>query len=179
VRALTDLKTTLEASTVSHPEFVYTTYIRTTPDALWRALTDPAFTERYWGVALRSDWQVGSEVVWEQHGVTIADPGQVVLEADPPRRLSYTFHTFTPEFGASVGFSDELLASIAAEPRSKVSFEIEPLGPKVRLTVVHDGFPQGSEVLGLVSGGWPAVVANLKTLLETGEPLPAEDLAHR
>jgi DNA-binding transcriptional ArsR family regulator/uncharacterized protein YndB with AHSA1/START domain len=180
VRALTDLKTAMEASTMSHPEFVYTTYIKTSPEDLWQALTDPAFTERYWGVALRSDWEVGSEVVWEQHGVTIADPEQVVLESDPPRRLSYTFHTFTPEFGASVGFSDELLASIAAEPRSKVSFEIEPLGPKVRLTVVHDGFvSDGSEVLRLVSGGWPAVVANLKTLLETGDPLPAEELSVR
>jgi DNA-binding transcriptional ArsR family regulator len=177
VRALTDLKTTLEESAM--PEFVYTTYIKTTPEELWRALTDPAFTERYWGVALRSDWEAGSEVVWEQHGVTIADPEQVVLESDPPRRLCYTFHTFTPEFGASVGLSDELLASIAAEPRSKVTFEIEPLGPKVRLTVVHDGFPEGSEVLRLVSGGWPAVVANLKTLLETGEPLPAEELSVR
>ena len=58
--------------------------------------------------------------------------------------------------------------------------EIEPLGPKVRLTVVHDGFSAaGSEVLRLVSGGWPAVVANLKTLLETGEPLPAEELSVR
>jgi DNA-binding transcriptional ArsR family regulator/uncharacterized protein YndB with AHSA1/START domain len=179
VRALTDLKTALEDTAMSGPEFVYTTYIKTTPEELWRALTDPAFTRRYWGVGLSSDWEVGSEITWEQHGVTIADPEQVVLESDPPRRLAYTFHTFTPEFGASVGFDDALLAAIAAEPRSKVTFEIEPLGPKVKLTVVHDGFEDGSEVLRLVSGGWPAVVANLKTLLETGEPLPAETLSAR
>jgi uncharacterized protein YndB with AHSA1/START domain/DNA-binding transcriptional ArsR family regulator len=177
VRALTDLKSALEEPAM--PEFVYTTYIKTTPEDLWRALTDPAFTRRYWGVELRSDWEVGSELVWEQHGVTISDPEQVVLESDPPRRLSYTFHTFTPEFGESVGFSDELVAAMAAEPRSKVAFEIEPLGPKVRLTVVHDGFVAGSEVLQRISTGWPVIFANLKTLLETGEPLPAETLAVR
>jgi DNA-binding transcriptional ArsR family regulator/uncharacterized protein YndB with AHSA1/START domain len=179
VRALTDLKTALEDAPMSEPEFVYTTYIKTTPEELWSALTDPAFTRRYWGVALESDWQVGSTVTWEQHGVSIADPEQVVLESDPPRRLAYTFHTFTPEFGATVGFDDALLAAIAAEPRSRVAFEIEPLGAKVKLTVVHDGFEAGSEVLRLISGGWPAVVANLKTLLETGEPLPAETLSAR
>jgi uncharacterized protein YndB with AHSA1/START domain/DNA-binding transcriptional ArsR family regulator len=177
VRALTDLKSALEEPNMA--EFVYTTYIKTTPEDLWRALTDPAFTRRYWGVELRSDWEVGSELVWEQRGVTIADPEQVVLESDPPRRLSYTFHTFTPEFGATVGFSDELTAAMAAEPRSKVTFEIEPLDPKVRLTVVHDGFPEASQVLPRISGGWPAILANLKTLLETGEPLPAETLSVR
>jgi DNA-binding transcriptional ArsR family regulator/uncharacterized protein YndB with AHSA1/START domain len=179
-RALTDLKSALEDTTpMTRPEFVYTTYIKTTPEKLWRALTEAKFTRRYWGVVLTSDWDVGSQITWEQHGVTIADPEQVVLESDPPRRLAYTFHTFTPEFGASVGFADELLTAIAAEPRSKVTFDIEPLGAKVRLTVVHDGFEDGSEVLRLISGGWPAVVANLKTLLETGEPLPAETLSTR
>ena len=177
VRALTDLKSALEDPTMA--EFVYTTYIKTTPEDLWRALTDPAFTKRYWGVELRSEWEPGSELVWEQNGVTIADPEQVVLESDPFRRLSYTFHTFTPEFGASVGFPDDLTAAMAAEPRSKVTFEIEDLGPKVRLNVVHDGFVEGSEVLARISSGWPAILANLKTLLETGEPLPAETLAVR
>jgi uncharacterized protein YndB with AHSA1/START domain/DNA-binding transcriptional ArsR family regulator len=177
VRALADLKSALEEPTMA--EFTYTTYIKTTPEDLWRALTDPAFTKRYWGVEFRSDWEVGSELVWEQHGVTVSDPEQVVLESDPPRRLAYTFHTFTPEFGAAVGFSDELVAAMAAEPRSRVTFEIEPLGPKVRLMVVHDGFGEGSEVLQRISGGWPAILANLKTLLETGQPLPAETLAVR
>jgi uncharacterized protein YndB with AHSA1/START domain len=104
--------------------------------------------------------------------VRIDDPAQVVLESEPPRRLAYTFHTFTPEFAASVGFSDELQATLAGERRSKVTFEIEPLVGKVKLTVVHDDFDAGSTVLDLVSGGWPAVIANLKTLLETGETLP-------
>ena len=93
--------------------------------------------------------------------------------------MSYTFHTFTQEFGATVGFSEELVAAMAAEPRSRVTFEIEPLGPKVRLMVVHDRFEEGSEVLQRISAGWPAILANLKTLLETGEPLPAETLAVR
>jgi uncharacterized protein YndB with AHSA1/START domain/DNA-binding transcriptional ArsR family regulator len=178
-RALTDLKATLEEDPMPNPEFVYTTYIKTTPEELWQALTDPAFTRQYWGVALESDWHPGSTLTWEQRGVRIEDAEQVVLEADPCRRLAYTFHTFTPEFGESVGFSDDLVATLAAEPRSKVTFDIEPLGPKVKLTVVHDGFAPGSAVLDLISGGWPAVIANLKTLLETGEPLPAEELARR
>ena len=83
--------------------FVYTTYINATPERLWTALTDPAFTKRYWGVTLASDWQVGSTVTWELEDVTIADDEQVVLAADPPRRLSYTWHTITPEFVAAFG----------------------------------------------------------------------------
>src|ERR671925_1899843 len=66
VRALADLKRALEETTVDKPSFVYTTYIRTTPERLWQALTDPAFTERYWGITFESDWQTGSEVSWTQ-----------------------------------------------------------------------------------------------------------------
>ncbi len=171
-RALTDLKTALEPRPMTSTEFVYTTYINTTPAQLWQALTDPVFTRRYWGVALETDWQVGSTLTWVQKGVRIADPEQVVLESEPGRRLAYTFHTFTPEFAESVGFSPELLARISGERRSKVCFDIEPVDQLVKLTVVHDGFEPGSAVLELVSGGWPAVLSNLKTLLETGETLP-------
>ena len=78
------------------PSFVYTTYIRTTPERLWQALTDPAFTKRYWGATFQTDWKPGSEMTWEMFGVTIADPDQVVLESDPYHRLSYSWHTFTP-----------------------------------------------------------------------------------
>ena len=70
-------------------------------------------------------------------------------------------------------FSEEFQASLAAEPRSKVTFEIEPAGPMVKLTVLHDGFEPGSTVLDGISQGWPAILASLKTLLETGEPLPS------
>jgi DNA-binding transcriptional ArsR family regulator/uncharacterized protein YndB with AHSA1/START domain len=169
VHALADLKRALEKPTMEKPSFVYTTYIRTTPERLWQALTEPAFTKRYWDTTFETDWTVGSTMVWDNHGARIADPGQVVLESDPYRRLSYTWHTFTPELGDAIGFSDELLATLAAEPRSKVTFEIEPAGDAVKLIVVHDGFEPGSKVAESVSIGWPQAIANLKTLLETGE----------
>lgn len=177
VHVLADLKRALEESPMHKPSFVYATYIHTTPQRLWQALTDPAFTERYWGVAFESEWEAGSTVTFHQDGVTIADPEQVVIESEPYRRLSYTWHTFTPEWadvvGRRVGFSDEYLARIAAEPRSKVTFEIEDLGDLVKLTVVHDDFEPGSGVLEAISQGWPAILSSLKTLLETGESLPA------
>ncbi|TDE28154.1 metalloregulator ArsR/SmtB family transcription factor [Nonomuraea mesophila] len=172
-RALSDLKTALESTSMTSHDFVYTTYIRTTPERLWQALTDPAFTRRYWGVELESDWTVGSTVTWKQFGVTMEDPEQVVLEADPPRRLAYTWHTFTPEFAESVGLSGETRAEMAAEPRSTVTFEIGQAGEMVRLTIVHGGFPPDSAVRDAVSEGWPELASSLKTLLETGEPLPA------
>jgi uncharacterized protein YndB with AHSA1/START domain len=171
VKALADLKRALEDSTMRKPEFVYTTYINTTPERVWQALTDPAFTRRYWGVTLDSDWKVGSTMTLEQDGVTIADPAQVVLESKPYRRLSYTWHTFTPEWAEVHGFGEEFLAKVASERRSKVTFDIEDLGQVVRLTVVHDGFDPGSTVLESVGGGWPVILSSLKTLLETGEAL--------
>jgi uncharacterized protein YndB with AHSA1/START domain/DNA-binding transcriptional ArsR family regulator len=173
VRALADLKTALEQEPMGSTEFVYTTYIKTTPQRLWQALTDPAFTRRYWGATLESDWKVGSTMTWEQAGVRITDPAQVVLESEPYRRLAYSWQTFTPEFAAAFGFSDEFLAKAASERRSKVTFDIEPLGQVVKLTVVHDDFDPGSAVLEGVSGGWPVILASLKTLLETGDTLPA------
>lgn len=169
--ALADLTSALEAPTMN--EFVYTTYIKTTPEQLWKALTDPAFTSRYWGVELTSDWQVGSVVSWRFAGVTMADDRGVVVESDPPRRLAYHWHPITPEFGRAIDASEEDVARLAAEPRSKVTFELEPAGEMVKLRVVHDGFADGSEILPGISEGWPAILASLKTLLETGEPLPA------
>jgi DNA-binding transcriptional ArsR family regulator/uncharacterized protein YndB with AHSA1/START domain len=172
VHALADLKRALEDPSMDKPSFVYTTYIKTTPERLWQALTDPAFTRRYWGLTFDTDWQAGSEMTWHQRGVTIADPEQVVLESEPFRRLAYRWHAFTPELADALELSDEVRGRTAAEPRSTVSFDIEPLGELVRLTVVHDGFEPGSVVATLVSRGWPRVVSNLKTLLETGETLP-------
>ena len=171
--ALADLKTALEEKTLEKPSFVYTTYIHTTPEQLWLALTDPAFTRRYFDTEFETDWKAGSPVVWHHHGIEIAHPEQVVLEADPPRRLSYTWHTFTPEWAHSVDVDDELLARIAAEPRSRVTFQIEPGDELVKLTVIHEGFEHGSAVLELVNQGWPRLLAELKTLLETGETTPA------
>ncbi|TDC54610.1 metalloregulator ArsR/SmtB family transcription factor [Jiangella ureilytica] len=172
VQALADLKTALEAAPVSDTEFTYTTYIRTTPETLWRALTDPAFTSRYWGATFDTDWTTGAPMVWHEGGATIADDEQRVLEAEPHRRLSYTWHTFTPEFAAAHDFDPAEVAEWAKEQRSKVTFTIEPVGDMVKLTVVHDGFPSGSQVLKGITEGWPALIASLKTLLETGEPLP-------
>jgi uncharacterized protein YndB with AHSA1/START domain/DNA-binding transcriptional ArsR family regulator len=162
-------KQALETPTTQKPSFVYTTYIQTTPERLWQALTEPAFTERYWNLVFETDWQPGSNMTWIQRGVRGADPDQVVLESDPYRRLSYSWHTFTPELARAVGVSEELFATAATEPRSKITFDLEPTGDAVKLTVVHDGFEPGSVVAELVSGGWPQVIARMKTLLETGD----------
>jgi uncharacterized protein YndB with AHSA1/START domain/DNA-binding transcriptional ArsR family regulator len=171
VDALADLKRALEdtmPAATDRPEFVYTTYIRTTPERLFAALTEPAFTRRYWALELDTDWRLGSTITWVQRGVPISHPEQLVLECDPPRRLSYMWHTFTPEWAEAVGLDDAVRARIAREPRSRATFELEPEGELVKLTVVHDGFAPDSEVLQMVSGGWPRVVGALKTLLETG-----------
>ena len=170
--ALADLKEALEAKPMSDTEFVYVTYIQTSSERLWQALTDPAFTGRYWGVRFDTDWNPGSPMVWEEAGTTTRSPAQVVLEADPPRRLSYTWHTPTPEWGAAHGFDDAFVARIGQERRSKVTFALEAHGAVVKLTVIHDGFEPGSLVLDSVRHGWPGLLSNLKTLLETGDTLP-------
>jgi uncharacterized protein YndB with AHSA1/START domain/DNA-binding transcriptional ArsR family regulator len=186
VAALADLKRALESQRESHAmsdtAFVYATYIRTTPETLWRALTDPAFTERYWGVALQSDWKVGSPILMRMGpGDSFRDHDMHVLEAEPYRRLSYSWHGFQPEHAAHFGWSAERLAELVKERRSRVTFEIEPSGDGdvVKLTLVHDGFEPGSEMRRAISGdmpgsgGWPQLLSGLKTLLETGEPLAA------
>ena len=172
VDALADLKRALEEDPMEAPTFVYTTYIRTTPERLWQALTEPAFTRRYWGATFRTDWKEGSTMTWEQLGVTCDDPDQVVLESEPYRRLSYAWHTFTPELAVSIRLPDDAQERISAAPRSMVTLDIERLGDLVKLTVVHDGFEPGSVVASMVSEGWPPILSSLKTLLETGETLP-------
>jgi uncharacterized protein YndB with AHSA1/START domain len=172
-RVLSDLKRVLEESPMDKPQFVYTTYIRTTPERLWQALTEPAFTRRWWQTTFETDWAVGASMIWDNNGVIIADPEQVVLESDPYRRLSYRWHTFTPELNDRVQWGDELFAKLAGERRSRVAFEIEPVGDTVKLTVVHDDFEPGSTAATMVRNGWPVFLSSLKTLLETGEPLPS------
>jgi uncharacterized protein YndB with AHSA1/START domain/DNA-binding transcriptional ArsR family regulator len=178
VHALADLKRALEDPLMGQNDFVYTTYIHTTPEKMWRALTDPSFTLRYWGIGMQSDWKVGSPILL-QWGPDEAfhDIEQVVLVSDPYRRLSYRWHNYQPEHAALFGWSDEKFAELVKEPLSKVTFDIEPLGENVKLTVVHDDFVPDSEMLKGVSGGWPAILASLKTLLETGDALrmPDED----
>ena len=172
VLALADLKRALEDTPMEKPSFVYTTYIQTTPERLWQALTEPAFTERYWAMTFDSDWKSGSSMTWHTRGVRITDPEQIVLESVPGRRLSYTWHTFTPEWAESLDLTDDARARLLTEPRSKVTFEIEPLGDQVKLTVIHDDLEPGGVTGSLIGNGWPRVIANLKTLLETGETLP-------
>jgi DNA-binding transcriptional ArsR family regulator/uncharacterized protein YndB with AHSA1/START domain len=166
VHALADLKKALEEAPMDRPEFVYVTYIRSTPERVWQAITDPAFSRRYLGHAIESDWQVGSTYVWDQNGFKIEHPDQVILESEPHRRLAFTFHTFTPGLGPVVGLDQDTIARCASEPRSKVAFEIEPYGDQVKLSVVHDGFEPGSTVLEMVSHGWPVKLSDLKSLLE-------------
>ncbi|MUL42066.1 metalloregulator ArsR/SmtB family transcription factor [Streptomonospora sp. PA3] len=182
-RALADLKQALEESPMSGSDdtgadggqtrFVYVTYIDTTPERLWAALTDQAFISRYFeGGGPRSDWRVGSPVLWKMSADDEShDWGQRVLEADPPRRLSYSWHGYEPEMAEHTGWSREELEQRRGERRSKVTFDIEPAGAAVKLTVVHDDFEPGSAMLASVSEGWPAILSNLKTLLESGEIL--------
>ncbi|MCD2194191.1 metalloregulator ArsR/SmtB family transcription factor [Actinomycetospora endophytica] len=180
VDALTDLRRALEGpvsettTAVTHPgatAFVYVSYIRTTPEKLWEALTTPAFVRRYFdGGGPDSDWAEGASVRWSMGGEPAQDWGQHVLESDPPRRLAYTWHNYRPEMQEMFGWSDEKLAQLQQEPISRVAFEIEPVADgAVKLTVTHDGFVPGSEMLAGVSGGWPGILSNLKSLLETGE----------
>jgi uncharacterized protein YndB with AHSA1/START domain len=161
--------------------FSYTTYVEAVPEQVWQALTDPDLTRRYWrhrtmgGKSFPSDWRKGCrwELVHEDVGLVVSDPEQVILEADPPAHLSYTWHTFTPQWAALAGLDEETAAAWRAEPRSKVTYDLQESGRGVtRLTVIHDGFAPGSRVLPAISEGWPAVFCSLKTLLETGAPLP-------
>jgi uncharacterized protein YndB with AHSA1/START domain/DNA-binding transcriptional ArsR family regulator len=138
------------------PTYVYVTYIRATPEQVWRALTDADLTARYWGHRNESDWQPGS--TWQHlrtDGSGISDITGTVLEALPPERLVITFP----------GSEEQ------REHPSEVTFTIEPHEDIVRLIVRHDGLPTQSDY-DAISGGWPAVMANLKSLLETGETLP-------
>jgi uncharacterized protein YndB with AHSA1/START domain len=160
--------------------FTYITYIQATSERVWQGLTDPADTRRHWRhqtagkKTFRSDWKKGSswDLVHEEVGLIVSDPEQVILESDPYSRLAYTWHTFTPEWAAEVGMDEATADTWRAEPRSKVSYEIEDMGHGVgKLTVLHDGLGPGSEVLRGISGGWPAVLSSLKTLLETGDSL--------
>jgi uncharacterized protein YndB with AHSA1/START domain len=162
--------------------FRYAIYIHATPEQVWHALTEPAFTRRYWRHHLagpktfRSAWTKGStwSLIHDEVGLVVSDPEQVILESDPYHHLAYTWHTFTPEWIARVSMDEATAAAWRAEPRSKVAYTIEDVGRGVTtLAVVHDGFEPGSHVLQGISEGWPAVLSSLKTLLETGSPLPS------
>ncbi|PEG42072.1 ArsR family transcriptional regulator [Mycolicibacterium agri] len=140
--------------TEGKPTFVYVTYIHSTPEKVWEALTDADLTAQYWGHSNVSDWRPGSR--WEHvrtDGSGIADGAGEVLEATPPRRLVMTF-----------GAPDDTSPSV-------VAFDIEQHHDIVRLTVTHEAIPN-AEDYEAASAGWAAVVSNLKSLLETGRVLP-------
>jgi uncharacterized protein YndB with AHSA1/START domain len=139
------------------PEFVYVTYIETTPEKLWHARTDGDFTQRYWlGARLRSEWKPGSSFEMVRSDGSVSDAGKVV-ECDPPRRLAYTF----------VNQSDKYRNELPA----LATFVLEPYGKLVKLTLTHEGFADGSKFLQGISKGWPAILSSLKSILETGHPL--------
>ena len=155
LRALSAVRQAAEEQAMTaQPSYVYVTYIRATPAQVWHALTDADLTARYWGHRNESDWQPGS--TWQHvrtDGSGIADITGTVLEAVAPQRLVVTFP------------GDQ------ADVPSQVTFTIEPHQDIVRLTVRHDDLPTEEDRVA-VAAGWPAVLANLKSLLETGDVLP-------
>ena len=155
---LTHLKRTLEEP-MEKPRHVFQIWIKTTPEVLWQAITNPDVTRKYfYGSDVRSDWKKNSRVARYIDGRLAVD-GRI-LECDPPRRLVTTF----------VATYDE---KTKVDPPSRVSWEIEPKGELCKLTVVHDGFETETETYRSVSGGWPYILSGLKTVIETGAAMPA------
>ncbi len=144
---------------MDRPQFVYVTYIATTPEKLWNALIDPKMSARYWQHENVSDWQPGSK--WEHRSSekdkTLKLVGKVV-ESTPPRRLVLTWALPDDE--------------THEERHSRVTFEIEPIGEVVKLTVTHERLEPDSDMLEGITEGWPKVLSSLKSFLEVGKPLP-------
>jgi uncharacterized protein YndB with AHSA1/START domain len=139
------------------PEFVYVSYIETTPAKLWEALTSSEFSKRYWwDTSVVSDWKVGSPFSLVLNGKT-TDVGEI-LEADPPRRLCYSFRHILNEAARN-------------ERPSRVTFVLEPHGKLVKLTLIHEDFAENSVIVDGISKGWPAIMSSLKSMLENGQPL--------
>jgi uncharacterized protein YndB with AHSA1/START domain/DNA-binding transcriptional ArsR family regulator len=150
--ALSDLKHRLESSM----EKVFEIYIATTPERLWKAITDPEIRAKYnFGAAVRSDWTQGSRLEMAAPKAGVLGEGEV-LEVDPPRRLVHTMTAL---------WSDE----VKSEGASRVTWQIEPVGDSCRLTVIHDQLREGAN--DQLYGGWPMILSGLKTWLETGELL--------
>jgi uncharacterized protein YndB with AHSA1/START domain len=153
--------------TMKKPDYVYVTYIATTAEKVWQALVDTDVMRQYWidpkeGTAHVnvSDWKPGSR--WKHQRVdesgTVDMTGKVV-EYTPPRRLVFTWAR------PSEAEDDS--------KHSRVAFDIEPYGDGlIRLTVTHDDVAHDPKMFAGISGGWPKVLSNLKTLLETGRALP-------
>ena len=154
---LTGLKKELEETM----EKVFEIYIKTTPERLWQAITDPEMRRKYtFGVGVYSDWKPGSPYQARAGDETISPAMAIAegenLEVDPPRRLVQSYRAV---------WSDD----VKSEGTSRVIWEIEPVGDSCRLTVTHDQLREGANAE--LFGGWPMVLSGLKTLLETGELL--------
>ena len=143
---------------MANSRFVYVTYIRTTPKKLWQALTDPAFTRQYWcDTAQESAWKPGAAWRIMKPDGKVADSGEVV-EIEPERRLVLKWR-------------NEFMPELREEGYSRMTYELEPMGDSVKLTVIHEMDKPDSKFIGAVSNGWPHILASLKSLLETGESL--------
>lgn len=143
---------------MSQSRFVYVTYIRTTPEKLWSALIEPQFTRQYWaGTHQESEWVVGADWKIMIPDGRVGDSGKV-LEFTPPRRLVVTWR-------------NEFMPELKAEGHSTCTYELEPAGSAVKLTVTHEMATPNSKMIHSVSQGWPHLLASLKSLLETGESL--------
>jgi uncharacterized protein YndB with AHSA1/START domain len=142
-------------------EKVFEIYIKTTPERLWQALTDPEMKRKFtFGVWVESDWKRGSSYTGTAGKTTVA-PGTAILEGenlevDPPRRLVQSYRAL---------WSDD----VKREGTSRVTYEIEQIRDSCRLTVIHDQLREGANPE--LYGGWPMILSGLKTLLETGELL--------
>ena len=141
---------------MSKPVFVYTIYIASTPEKVFKALTDTDVTAKFWfGNAVTSDWKAGAPIEFRREGKLIVQ-GKV-LEYDPPRRLSYTFVNLSEKY--------------RGERPARATFVLEPYGEVVKLTLTHEDFDAGSKMLPAIAKGWPAILSNLKSMLETGRTL--------
>ena len=140
---------------MSRSTFVYVTYIWTTPAKLWSALTDAEFMKQYWlGHHCESKWTAGSPWKMVSGKGVITDAGEIV-ESDPPRRLVIRWqHQQNPE--------------LKAEGESRCTMELAPSGSAVKLSITHTIEREPSKLIAAVSGGWPMILSNLKSLLETG-----------
>jgi uncharacterized protein YndB with AHSA1/START domain len=136
--------------------FVYVTYIRTTPDKLWEALTTSEFMKKYWfGMDFETDWKVGSPWKLTFPDGRLADAGEIV-ELTRPRRIVLKWRNeFRPE--------------LTAEGYARCVIDLEPQESAVKLTITHTIERTESKLIEAVSGGWPRILSNLKSLLETGE----------
>ena len=138
--------------------FVYVTFIRTTPEKLWRALMEPEFTRQYWvGTSQESAWEPGAPWRIVKPDGSTADSGEVV-EMEPFKRLVPTWQ-------------NHMFPEMTAEGFSRLIYEIERKDDSVKLTVTHEINKKDSKLIGAVSNGWPHILSSLKSMLETGESL--------